>query len=241
MVNKMLRPSGRKINELREINIETNINRYAEGSCLISCGGTRVICTASVEERVPQFLKGKGQGWVTAEYSMLPRATEQRVVREKEKQNSRSVELQRLVGRSLRASIDLTKLGERQIIIDCDVIQADGGTRCASITGGFVALYLAVQKLMKDRKLRVNPIKHFVAAVSCGIYKNVCILDFDYEEDSNSECDLNFVLNEENNIIEIQGTAEGEPFSFERTAEMFNLAKQGIAELIKKQKESVAK
>lgn len=237
----MLRPSGRKINELREVKIETNINKYAEGSCLISCGGTKVICTATVEEKVPSFLKGKGSGWVTAEYSMLPRATDQRVMREKEKTNSRSTELQRIVGRSLRAAIDLPKLGERQIIIDCDVIQADGGTRCASITGGFVALHLAIQKLLNEKKLKSNPIKNFVAAVSCGVYKNVCVMDFDYEEDSNSECDLNFVMNENFDIIEIQGTAEGKPFSFEKTTEMYNLAKIGIAELIEKQKEACTK
>lgn len=237
----MLRPSGRKINELREVKIETNINKYAEGSCLISCGGTKVICTATVEEKVPSFLKGKGSGWVTAEYNMLPRATEQRVIREKEKTNSRSTELQRIIGRSLRASIDLTKLGEKQIIIDCDVIQADGGTRCASITGGFVALYLAIEKLLENKKLKVNPIKNFVAAVSCGIYKNVCVMDFDYEEDSNSECDLNFVMNDNFDIIEIQGTAEGKPFSFEKTTEMYNLAKTGVHELIRKQREVCCK
>lgn len=234
----MLRPSGRKINELRKIVIETNVNKYAEGSCLISCGDTKVICTATVEEKVPQFMRNSGKGWVTAEYNMLPRATEQRVVRDKDKVNSRSTELQRLVGRSLRASIDLEKLGERQIIIDCDVIQADGGTRCASITGGFVALYLAVQKLMQNKRLKINPIKNFVAAVSCGIYKNVCIMDFDYEEDSNSESDLNFVINENNELIEIQGTAESKPFTFDKVSEMFNLASQGVKELIKEQKKA---
>ena len=234
----MLRPSNRKINELRKITIETNINKYAEGSCLISCGDTKVICTATLDEKVPPFLRGTGTGWVTAEYNMLPRSTEQRVQRDREKPNSRSIELQRIVGRSLRSSINLSLLGERQIIVDCDVIQADGGTRCASITGGFVALYLAIQNLIKQRKLKVNPIEHFVAAVSCGIYKNVCVVDFDYEEDSNSECDLNFVINEENKIIEIQGTAEKTPFSFERLNEMSALASNATKEIIKIQKDA---
>ncbi len=236
---EMLRPSGRKINELRPIDIIPCFNKYAEGSCLISIGDTKVICTASIDEKVPHFIKGSGHGWVTAEYSMLPRATEQRLLRDKDKINSRSIELQRIVGRSLRQCLDLSKLGERQIIIDCDVIQADGGTRCASITGGFVALYLAVQSLIKERKIKINPIKNFVAAVSCGIYKNVCVLDFDYTEDSDSECDINFIMNDRHELIEIQGTAEKTPFSFQKFNELFVLASNGIDELIKKQKESL--
>lgn len=235
----MLRPSNRKIDELREIEIQTDINRYAEGSCLIYCGNTQVICTATVEEKVPQFVKGSGEGWVTAEYNMLPRATDKRVVRDREKTNSRSLEIQRLIGRSLRAAVDMKKLGERQIIVDCDVIQADGGTRCASITGGFVAMYSAITYLVKQRKIKEFPINNFVAAVSCGIYKNVCVLDFDYEEDSNCDVDINFVLNDKSEIIEVQGTAEGSPFSFSKFEELFSLAKKGINTLIAKQKEAL--
>lgn len=235
----MLRPSNRKIDELREIEIQTDINRYAEGSCLIYCGNTQVICTATVEEKVPQFVKGSGEGWITAEYNMLPRATDKRVIRDREKTNSRSLEIQRLIGRSLRAAIDMKKLGERQIIVDCDVIQADGGTRCASITGGFVAMYSAITYLVKQRKIKEFPINNFVAAVSCGIYKNVCVLDFDYEEDSNCDVDINFVLNDKNEIIEVQGTAEGNPFSFSKFEELFSLTKKGINILIAKQKEAL--
>lgn len=234
----MLRPSNRKIDELREIDLQIDINKYAEGSCLIYCGDTQVICTASIENRVPPFLKGKGEGWLTAEYNMIPRATETRVQRDRgEKINSRSLEIQRLIGRSLRSCIDLKKLGERQILIDCDVIQADGGTRCASITGGFVALYLAVESLKKQKVIKENIITNFIAAVSCGIYKNTCVLDFDYEEDSNSDVDVNFIINDKNEIIEVQGTAEGKPFSFEKFDELFHLASKGVSELIKKQKE----
>lgn len=235
----MLRPSNRKIDELREIEIQTDINRYAEGSCLIYCGNTQVICTATVEEKVPQFVKGSGEGWITAEYNMLPRATDKRVIRDREKTNSRSLEIQRLIGRSLRAAVDMKKLGERQIIVDCDVIQADGGTRCASITGGFVAMYSAITYLVKQRKIKEFPINNFVAAVSCGIYKNVCVLDFDYEEDSNCDVDINFVLNDKSEIIEVQGTAEGNPFSFSKFEELFSLAKKGINILIAKQKEAL--
>ncbi len=235
----MLRPSNRSIDELREIEIQTDINRYAEGSCLIYCGNTQVICTATVEEKVPQFIKGTGQGWITAEYNMIPRATDKRVSRDREKTNSRSLEIQRLIGRSLRAAVDMTKLGERQIIIDCDVIQADGGTRCASITGGFVAMYSAINLLVKQRKIKEFPINSFVAAVSCGIYKNICVLDFDYEEDSNCEADVNFILNDKSEIIEVQGTAESNPFGFSKFEELFGLAKKGIDTLISKQKEAL--
>ena len=233
----MSRESGRRINEIRKIEFTKNITKYAEGSCLISVGDTKVICTATVDDKVPPFVKGTGSGWITAEYSMLPRATDKRVQREREKANSRSIEIQRLIGRSLRAGVDLKKLGERQIIIDCDVIQADGGTRCASITGGFVALKLAIDKLLSNKIIRENPIKSYLAAISCGIYKNICMVDFDYHEDSNSDVDLNFVINENNELIEIQGTGEQKTFSKEKLDEMFDLASGGIKEIITKMKE----
>lgn len=233
----MSRESGRRINEIRKIEFTKNITKYAEGSCLISVGDTKVICTATVDDKIPPFVKGTGSGWITAEYSMLPRATDKRVQREREKANSRSIEIQRLIGRSLRAGADLKKLGERQIIIDCDVIQADGGTRCASITGGFVALKLAIDKLLSNKIIRENPIKSYLAAISCGIYKNICMVDFDYHEDSNSDVDLNFVINENNELIEIQGTGEQKTFSKEKLDEMFDLASGGIKEIITKMKE----
>ena len=233
----MSRESGRRINEIRKIEFIKNITKYAEGSCLISVGDTKVICTATVDDKVPPFVKGTGSGWITAEYSMLPRATDKRVQREREKANSRSIEIQRLIGRSLRAGVDLKKLGERQIIIDCDVIQADGGTRCASITGGFVALKLAIDKLLSNKIIRENPIKSYLAAISCGIYKNICMVDFDYHEDSNSDVDLNFVINENNELIEVQGTGEQKTFSKEKLDEMFDLASGGIKEIITKMKE----
>lgn len=233
----MLRLSNRKIDELREVDIQININKHAEGSCLIYCGDTQVICTATVEEKIPPFLRGKGEGWITAEYNMIPRATKTRVQRDRaDKINSRALEIQRLIGRSLRACVDMKKIGERQILIDCDVIQADGGTRCASITGGFVAMYLAINDLMDRRIIKENPITNFVSAISCGIYKNTCILDFDYEEDSNSDVDVNFVITDKNEIIEVQGTAEGKPFPFTKLDELFNLASKGAQELILKQK-----
>lgn len=240
----MSRPSGRKRNELREVIIEPNVNRYAEGSCLISCGNTKVLCTATIEEKVPPFLKNTGKGgWVTAEYSMLPRATHDRVQREisNGKPNSRSTEIQRLIGRSLRACMDMKALGERQIIIDCDVLQADGGTRCASITGGYVALSLAVRNLMRSRNLKINPITGMISAVSCGIYKGNTILDLEYEEDSNSDADVNFVVNDKEEIIEVQGTAEGKPFSFVRLEEMYKLAIEGAKILMDKQNEALGK
>lgn len=236
----MPRISGRKRNELREVKIETNINKYAEGSCIISCGDTKVLCTATYEEKVPPFLKNTGKGgWVTAEYNMLPRATQDRVIRDvnNHKPNGRGLEIQRLIGRSLRSAIDMKLLGERQIIIDCDVLQADGGTRCASITGGYVALYLAIQNLLKNNIIKKNPITSWVSAVSCGVYKGNTILDLDYEEDSNSEADVNFIMNDKQEIIEVQGTAEGKPFSFNRLSEMNDLATEGIKQLIEKQKE----
>lgn len=236
----MTRENGRQNDELREIEIQTEINKHAEGSCLIYCGDTQVICTATIEEKVPPFLRGKGEGWITAEYNMIPRATGTRVQRDRgEKVNSRALEIQRLIGRSLRSCVDMKKLGERQILIDCDVIQADGGTRCASITGGFVALYLAIQDLMKKRVIKENPVTNFVSAVSCGVCNGECVLDFDYEEDSSSECDVNFILNDKQEIIEVQGTAEGKPFSFEQFNKLYSLAVKGTKELIEKQKEAL--
>lgn len=237
----MLRPSGRKIHEIRDIEIQTNINKYAEGSCLIKWGGTHVICTATVENKVPRFLKNTGKGWVTAEYSMLPRSTDSRIQRDitKGKLNGRGSEIQRLIGRSLRAGIDMRKIGEKQIIIDCDVIQADGGTRCASIVGGFVAMYMAVQKMIDRRMLRENPIIDFISAVSCGIYKNVAVADLDYPEDSNCEADVNFVVNGSSEIIEVQGTAEQKPFSYDKFTELYQLASDACVEINNKQKEAL--
>lgn len=238
----MTRPSNRKRNELREVIIEPNVNKYAEGSCLISCGNTKVLCTATVEEKVPPFLKNTGKGgWITAEYSMLPRATHDRVQREISvgKPNSRSTEIQRLIGRSLRAGVDMKLLGERQIIIDCDVIQADGGTRCASITGGYVAMYLAIQNLLKNKIIKNNPIKSMIAAVSCGFYGGNTVLDLEYEEDSNADADVNFVVNDKGEIIEVQGTAEGKPFTLSRLEEMYALAIEGTKKLMEKQKEAL--
>ena len=235
----MLRASNRKINELRDVELEININKYAEGSCLISVGDTKVICTATIEDRVPFFLKGTGKGWLTAEYSMLPRSTATRIQRDSVKPSSRGVEIQRLIGRSLRACLDLSKLHDKQILIDCDVIQADGGTRCAAITGGFIALNLAIKEALKNKKIKENPIKFNIAAVSCGVYKNSCVLDLDYEEDSNCESDVNFVMTENGDIIEIQGTAEGQVFSFSKMEEMYALAKGGIESLVELQKQVI--
>ena len=227
-----MRPSKRKRDELREIKIETNVNNYAEGSCIISFGNTKVLCTATVEEKVPPFLRNSGSGWVTAEYSMLPRSTHSRNQRDANRKspNGRGLEIQRLIGRSLRAAIDLQKLGERQIIIDCDVLQADGGTRCASITGGFVALSLAIKKLIWEKKLDKSPIIHSIFAVSCGIVNGMSVLDLDYDEDSKCDTDINFVLSSDK-IIEIQGTAEDAPFSFEELTQMYELAKKAGEEI----------
>lgn len=238
----MSRISGRKRNELREVIIEPNVNKYAEGSCLITWGNTKVLCTASVDEKLPPFLKNAGKGgWVTAEYSMLPRSTQDRIQRDISvgKPNSRGTEIQRLIGRSLRACMDMKALGDRQIIIDCDVLQADGGTRCASITGGFVALNLAVKKLLNERKIKTNPISGTITAVSCGIYKGNSILDLEYEEDSNADADVNFIINDKDELVEVQGTAEGKPFSFARLDEMYNLAIEGVKILREKQLEAI--
>ena len=238
----MSRISGRKRNELREVVIEPNVNKYAEGSCLITWGNTKVLCTASIDEKLPPFLKNAGKGgWVTAEYSMLPRSTQDRIQRDISvgKPNSRGTEIQRLIGRSLRACMDMKALGDRQIIIDCDVLQADGGTRCASITGGFVALSLAVKKLLNERKIKTNPISGTITAVSCGIYKGNSILDLEYEEDSNADADVNFIINDKDELVEVQGTAEGKPFSFARLNEMYNLAVEGVKILREKQLEAI--
>ena len=232
-----MRHSGRKNNELRKIEIIPGFNPYAEGSCLIKCGNTHVVCMATVEEKVPSWLKDEERGWVTAEYAMLPRATMVRVPRESKKPSGRSQEIQRLVGRALRAGVDLKKMPGISVIIDCDVLQADGGTRTASITGGFVALYQALEKLVKEGRLPENPVREFVAAVSCGICGGEALLDLDYEEDSQAQADTNFVLTEEGRIVEIQGTAEGEPFENNQFEELMKLARQGIKELVAKQKQ----
>ena len=224
-----MRPSKRKLNELRKVSIETNILHHAEGSCLIKCGNTHVICSASLDNSVPRFLKGKNSGWITAEYGMLPRSTGTRMNREasRGKQGGRTLEIQRLIGRAMRASTDLKALGERQIFIDCDVINADGGTRCAAITGSYVALHLAIRSLINKKMLKKNPLTSQIAAVSCGIYKGEAILDLDYAEDSEAQVDANFVFNQKGNLIEIQGTGEESDFSTEQLMEMLKLASQG--------------
>jgi len=236
-----MRPSGRQISEMRPISIETGVTRHAEGSCLIKCGDTHVLCTASVDERVPPFLKNSGLGWVTAEYGMLPRATHTRMRREaKNGQSGRTQEIQRLIGRSLRAGIDRVALGERQITVDCDVIQADGGTRCASITGGWVALKLAVAKLIKAGDVISDPITDNVAAVSCGIYAGQPLLDLDYPEDSEAGVDGNFVTTGTGQLIEVQMSAEGATFSREQMDALLTLADQGVQELVSAQNAAVA-
>jgi len=236
-----MRPSGRQNNELRQVTITRNYTKHAEGSVLIEMGDTKVLCTASVEERIPQFLRGKGEGWVTAEYGMLPRSTGSRMAREaaRGKQSGRTQEIQRLIGRSLRASIDLKALGERSITIDCDVLQADGGTRTASITGAFVALQDAIASLIAKKKIKKNPLLGQVAAISVGIYNGEPVLDLDYAEDSNAETDMNVVMNEAGAYIEIQGTAEGHAFRPEELQAMLAIAGEGIADLIIKQGEAL--
>ena len=236
-----MRPSNRALDEMRSIKIETNVTCHAEGSCLIKVGDTHVLCTASVDERVPPFIKGSGLGWVTAEYGMLPRATHTRMRREaKNGQSGRTQEIQRLIGRALRAGVDRVAMGERQITVDCDVIQADGGTRCASITGGWVALSLAVQKLMKAGDIKTNPLISPVSAVSCGIYAGQPLLDLDYPEDSEAGVDGNFVMTGSSSLIEIQMSAEGSIFSRAQMDQLLDLAIKGNAELTKAQLESVA-
>ncbi|MBS7668763.1 ribonuclease PH [Croceicoccus gelatinilyticus] len=232
-----MRPSGRAADEMRAITIETGFTKHAEGSCLISFGETRVLCTASIEERLPPWLRGKGEGWVTGEYSMLPRATHTRGSREaaKGKQSGRTQEIQRLIGRSLRAVTDLKKLGERQITLDCDVLQADGGTRTASISGAWVALRLAVQGLMDSGAIKEDPLTRKVAAVSCGIFKGTPVLDLDYDEDSNADADANFVLIEGGQIAEVQATAEGATYDEEGLLRLLRLARTGCDDIFKAQ------
>lgn len=236
-----MRPSGRAPTALRPISIETGVARHAEGSCLIRMGDTHVLCTASIEETVPPFLRKTGLGWVTAEYGMLPRATTTRNRREAAagKQSGRTVEIQRLVGRSLRACLDRVALGERQIVVDCDVLQADGGTRCAAITGGWVALRLAVNKLISAGDVKSDPLTDHVAAVSCGIYGGVPVLDLDYAEDSAAGTDANFVMTGRGGLVEVQGSAEGATFSRAELDAMMDLAESGIADLVRAQAEAV--
>jgi ribonuclease PH len=237
-----MRPSQRQPDQLRTVRITRNFTRHAEGSVLIEMGDTRVLCTASVEESLPPFLRGKGQGWVTAEYGMLPRATHTRSSREaaKGKQTGRTQEIQRLIGRSLRAVTDLKALGERQITLDCDVLQADGGTRCASITGAWIALYEACEKLVQAGKLAANPVKDHVAAISVGIYEGSAVLDLDYPEDSNCDTDMNVIMTGQGGIVEVQGTAEGEPFTREQMNVLMDLAQMGIRQLVAEQQSALA-
>jgi len=232
-----MRPSGRAPEQLREIKLTRNFTKHAEGSVLVEFGDTQVICTASIEERVPRWLKGKGKGWVTAEYGMLPRSTGSRMNREAARggQGGRTMEIQRLIGRSLRAVVDLEALGERVITIDCDVIQADGGTRTASITGGYVALADACQHLLDKRLIKKNPLFGQLASISVGIYEGTPVLDLDYDEDSNAETDMNVVMNDAGAFIEVQGTAEGHAFRRDELDAMLALAEKGIGELIEKQ------
>jgi len=224
-----MRPSGRQLNQLRDVKITRQYTKHAEGSVLVEFGDTKVICTATVEAKVPPFLRGQGKGWVTAEYGMLPRSTGSRMIREaaKGKQGGRTVEIGRLIGRSLRAAVDLEALGENSVTIDCDVIQADGGTRCASITGACVALADAITYMQKEGLVKTNPLKYMIAAVSVGIYQDQAVLDLDYAEDSTAETDLNVVMADNGGFVEIQGTAEGEPFQPEELSAMLALAKEG--------------
>jgi ribonuclease PH len=236
-----MRPSGRKPDELRLIRLEPGFSKHAEGSCLAKFGDTHVLCTASLESRVPPFLRNSGKGWVTAEYGMLPRATHTRGDREaaRGKQSGRTQEIQRLIGRSLRAVTDLTLLGERQLTIDCDVLQADGGTRTAAITGSFVALTLALKRMKSEGLIADWPLADHVAAISCGIYQGVPVLDLDYVEDSGADADANFVLTGQGGIVEIQGTAEKAPFSEGAFGELLRLARKGIGELVEAQRRAI--
>jgi ribonuclease PH len=238
-----MRPSGRKIDQMRKVSFERNFSKHAEGSCLVRFGDTHVLCTASLEEKVPAWLRNGGKGWITAEYGMLPRATGERMRREAAtgKQSGRTQEIQRLIGRSLRAVVDLPALGERQISIDCDVIQADGGTRTASITGAWIALHDCLKWMEARNMVKLEKVlKDHVAAISCGIFANQPVIDLDYLEDSAAETDANFVMTGSGGLVEIQGTAEGKPFSEEEFASLMLLAKDGIAELVEKQKQAIA-
>ena len=241
-MTELIRPSQRSANQLRDISITRNYTKHAEGSVLVEFGDTKVLCNASVEKSVPRFLKGTGKGWITAEYGMLPRSTNTRMDREaaRGKQSGRSLEIQRLIGRSLRAAIDLTKLGEHTIKIDCDVIQADGGTRTASITGGCVAMMDAINHLIANKLVSTNPAKQLIASVSVGIYKGHAVLDLDYDEDSNAETDMNVVMTESGGFIEVQGTGEDGDFSHDQLLEMLALGKSGIEELVAKQKQALS-
>lgn len=237
-----MRPSKRAPDQMREIKITRNYTKHAEGSVLVEFGDTKVICTASVESRIPPWLRGQGKGWVTAEYGMLPRSTGSRMGREaaRGKQGGRTMEIQRLIGRSLRAAVDMKKLGEQQITVDCDVIQADGGTRTASITGGYVALCDAINHLMEQGEVKENPIVSQIASVSVGVYNGTPVLDLDYDEDSSAETDMNVVMDGAGQFIEVQGTAEEAPFSLEEMQQMLALAQQGITNLIDHQKDALA-
>ncbi len=238
-----MRPSGRKTDQMRKVTFERNFSKHAEGSCLVKFGDTHVLCTASLEEKTPPWLRNSGKGWVTAEYGMLPRATGERMKREAAagKQGGRTQEIQRLIGRSLRAVVDLTALGERQITIDCDVIQADGGTRTASITGAWIALHDCLKWMETRGMTKVDKVlKDHIAAISCGIFADQAVIDLDYLEDSAAETDANFVITGSGGIVEIQGTAEGKPFTEEEFASLMGLAKTGIAELVAMQKQAVA-
>ena len=237
-----MRPSKRTIDQIRPVSMEINVAKHAEGSCFIKCGDTHVLCTASIEENVPHFLRKSGLGWVTAEYGMLPRSTGSRMRRESGsgKQSGRTLEIQRLIGRSLRAVVDRVVLGERQITIDCDVIQADGGTRCAAITGGWVALRLAINHLMKKNIIQNDPLIDHVAAISCGIYAGSTILDLDYVEDSEAGVDANFVMSSDMKLIEIQGSAEGSRFTREEFNQLLDFAEIGIKTLISAQKKAIS-
>jgi ribonuclease PH len=237
-----MRPSGRELNQMREVSIETNVTKHAEGSCLIKMGDTHVLCTASLEDRVPPFIRGTGLGWVTAEYGMLPRSTSSRMRREAAsgKQGGRTVEIQRLIGRSLRAGVDRVALDERQITVDCDVLQADGGTRCASITGGWVALKLAVNQLLKQGAIKTDPLTSPVAAISCGIYAGQPVLDLDYPEDSEAGVDGNFIMLGNGQMIEVQMSAEGATYSRDQMNKLIDLAELGVGQLVAKQLAAVS-
>ena len=236
-----MRPSGRKLDEIRKISLSTNVNKHAEGSCLVKYGDTHVICTASVDERLPAWVKDLGHGWITAEYGMLPRSTGERSSREasRGKQGGRTMEIQRLIGRSLRAATNLSQIPEIQIRVDCDVVQADGGTRTASITGGFVALYQACGLLVSSGRIESLPFSNMVAAVSCGIYEDQVIVDLDYDEDSSAIVDSNFVMTEHGDIVEVQVAAEKEPFPQTQLESMVGLAQKAIAQIVEKQKEAL--
>jgi ribonuclease PH len=238
-----MRPSGRRFDQLREITLEPGVSAHAEGSCLVKFGRTQVLCTASLEMGVPPFLKGSGKGWVTAEYGMLPRSTGERMRREAAagKQSGRTQEIQRLIGRALRAVTDFSVMGERQIVLDCDVIQADGGTRTAAITGAFVALHKCFELMKRDQLIKSIPLKDHVAAISCGVHNGNCVLDLDYEEDSSAGTDANFVMTGKGHIVEVQGTAEGEPFTEETFTQLMSLARNGIHELVDLQRKAIAK